>query len=44
VLRHPASQLERSRRSETEAGLAMIGCDEVLAAGLELLDEATHHA
>ncbi len=39
VLRHPSSRLERSRRAETEPGLAMIGCDEVLAAGLELLQE-----
>jgi len=39
VLRHPSSRLERSRRTETEPGLARIGCDEVLAAGLELLRE-----
>jgi heptosyltransferase-1 len=40
VLRNPASRLERSRRAETETGLAAIGCDEVFAAGLELLDES----
>ena len=39
VLRHNQSRLERSRLAETEAGLALIGCDEVLAAGLELLRE-----
>jgi heptosyltransferase-1 len=40
VLRHPSSQLERSRRAQTEPGLAMITCDEVLAAALGLLGES----
>jgi hypothetical protein len=42
VIRHEASRLNRARLSETEAGLAKISVDEVLAAALDILQEEKH--